>query len=96
MPLVVLAVVRLFRAIAETVVLLANVKVLRALPWPYLRRLPRQNGLIALTAACLVLSVLGLLVGLVVPGALPVGALAGVLSIAVSIARTVGRARSRR
>jgi branched-subunit amino acid transport protein AzlD len=94
MPVLIWAVLRLVRAIGETVALLTNLKVMRALPWHYIRALPRENKLIGFTTASLTLSVLGLLVGLVAPGVRPVAALVAAVSLAVSW--VVGHRKPRR
>jgi hypothetical protein len=79
---------RLLHAFVTTGRLLTNVAVLRALPWPYIRRLPLKNAWIAAATATLAVSLGGLVLGLAVPGRIGVGlqtvaywtGLAGVIS----------------
>jgi ABC-type multidrug transport system permease subunit len=76
-------IVRVVRAVAETAVLLTDRKVLRALPWPYIRAAPRRSKLAAVSFGALALSSLCLLVGILVPPVLVAGvfvALVGLLS----------------
>ena len=52
MPLVIMLGIRVIRALGTTIRLLLDVKLLRSLPWPYIRRLPFRNawiGIVTLT-----------------------------------------------
>jgi hypothetical protein len=55
-----------YRALRATLSLLSNLDVMRALPWPYIRRLPRRNRWIGFIAVTLCLSLV-----LVVLSAIP-------------------------
>ncbi len=72
MPLVIFIWVRVFRALRTTFGLLANVKVMRALPWTYIRRLPFRNAWIGIITVTLVVSLACGLAALAAPG--PAGA----------------------
>jgi hypothetical protein len=67
MPLIFVLAVRLYRAFKATFDLLSDREVMRALPWPYLKRLPRQNALIGLTFCSLVGTFLAFLVTAAAP-----------------------------
>jgi hypothetical protein len=95
-PLIAIFVVRLCRAVASTIRLLTDVEVMKALPWPYIRRLPLRNRFVGFAALCLVISFCGLVVAAVVPGAQFVTLGAAATGLLVSYARAVGRNRIRR
>ena len=56
MPLVIVVVIRVVRAFATTVRLLFDVELMRALPWPYIRRLPFRHAWIGIATAALTVS----------------------------------------
>jgi hypothetical protein len=66
-PLVIWVVIRIVRAFAATFRLLLDFRILRALPWPYIRTLPRRNRWIGFAAATLAVSLTASLVGAVLP-----------------------------
>jgi len=68
MPFVVWAIVRAFRALRTTLALLVDVKLMRTLPWPYIRRLPFHRAWIGVITATLALTLACAVGGLVVPG----------------------------
>ncbi len=96
MPLIVIFVVRLCRAVAATIRLLTDVEVMKALPWPYIRRLPLHNRFVGFATLCLVVSCCALLVAVVVPGAQYATIVVAGTGLLVSYARAVGRNRLRR
>ena len=59
---------RMWRALRATFGLLANREVMRALPWAYIRKLPRRNAWIGILTATLALSLPLSLAGLAAPG----------------------------
>ena len=59
---------RVARALASTFSLLFNIKLLRALPWPYLQRLPRTNKWIGILVLTLAISLALSLLALAAPG----------------------------
>jgi VanZ family protein len=59
---------RLARAVGATFNLLRDKDVRRALPWSYLRRLPRQNVWVAILTLSLAVSIAASVLGLIVPG----------------------------
>ena len=61
-------VLRLGRALASTLSLLLNIKLLRALPWPYIQRLPRTNKWVGILVLTLAVSFALTLLALVAPG----------------------------
>jgi hypothetical protein len=89
---------RIWRALRSTFNLLTNREVMRALPWPYIRRLPRRNAWIGILTATVALSLPLALLGIALPGEAGVGfagmsvlvALAGLASSGV---RAVARNR---
>ena len=96
MPLIVIFVVRLCRAVAATTRLLTDVEVMKALPWPYIRRLPLHNRFVGFATLCLVVSFCGLLIAAVVPGAQYATIFVAGTGLPASYARAVGRKRLRR
>ena len=68
MPIVILFLVRTFRAFAATFRLLVDVRLLRAMPWGYIRRLPFHHVWIGAITVTLTVSLLAALVALAVPG----------------------------
>lgn len=95
MPLALVIVVRLgirvVRAVAATVRLARDRDTLRALPWPYVRALPRRNAWIGLATACLVLSVLALAAAAVVRQAAAVAFGIALLGVCLPWIRVAGR-----
>ncbi len=59
---------RIGRALVSTLSLLTNIKLLRALPWDYIQRLPRANKWIGILAVTLAVSTALSLITLAVPG----------------------------
>ena len=59
---------RVARALASTFSLLFNIKLLRALPWPYLKRLPRANKWVGILVLTLAISLALSLLALAAPG----------------------------
>jgi hypothetical protein len=94
-PLVVFVVVRLYRALAATFNLLTDVALLRSLPWRYIVRLPLRHGWIGIAAASLIVTLVGAVLALVLPGtsasgtALGVGWVAALVGLASSWVRAV-------
>ena len=56
MPLVIVVVIRVVRAFATTMRLLLDVKLMRALPWAYIRRLPFRHAWIGIVTTTLLVS----------------------------------------
>ena len=56
MPLAIMLLIRAVRALRTTVRLLLDVKLLRSLPWAYIRRLPFRNAWIGIVTLTLVVS----------------------------------------
>ena len=96
MPLVVIFLVRLCRAVAATIRLLTDIAVMKALPWPYIRRLPFRDRFVGFGALCLAVSFCGLLLASIVPGAEDLTLAAAPAGLLVSYLRAVGRNRRRR
>lgn len=92
MPFLVVLAVRLTRGVASTITLLLDRRVMRALPWPYIRGLPRRNPWIALSSICLAVCVLSLLAALAIPAAAEVT----IVSAATGLLASVPRAYSSR
>lgn len=57
MPLIAVVVVRLYRALRATFSLLTDWKLLRAMPWRYIRRLPFKNPWIGLATLSLIVTI---------------------------------------
>ena len=68
MPLAVWAIIRILRALRTTFQLLVDVKLLRALPWAYIRRLPLRHAWIGVITLTLAISLTFALAALAVPG----------------------------
>ena len=56
MPLVIMLAIRVTRALGTTIRLLLDVRLLRSLPWAYIRRLPFRNAWIAIVTVTLFVS----------------------------------------
>jgi asparagine N-glycosylation enzyme membrane subunit Stt3 len=68
MPLFGWLLVRMYRAFSATFRLLTNIEVMRALPWSYIRRLPRRNAWIGTLTVTLCLSLVLTVLGLAITG----------------------------
>ena len=67
MPLVIWVVYRIAKAFAATGRLLFDVKLMRSLPWDYLRRLPRIDPWIGILVAVIALGIVALPLVLALP-----------------------------
>ncbi len=74
---------RIWRALAATIRLLTNIEVMRAMPWTYIRRLPRTNVRIGMITATLSVSLVLSLLALAISG--PMGSELAVLAVFVAI-----------
>ena len=74
---------RVARALASTLSLLFNIKLLRALPWPYLQRLPRTNKWIGILVLTLAVSFALTLLAFAAPG--PAGSALGTTAFTVAL-----------
>jgi hypothetical protein len=88
MPIAIWVFVRLGRAIVATFNLLTDRKVMRELPWRYIRTLPLSNRWIGIATVCLVGSVAAMLVGLVVRASLNYALWIGVVGVGAPIVRS--------
>ena len=66
-PLIVFVIIRIYRAMAATFNLLTDVALLRTLPWRHIVRLPLRHGWIAVASVSLALTLVGAVLGLVLP-----------------------------
>ena len=74
MPLVIWAIVRLARAMYATGRLLVDWKLMRAMPWGYIRALPRRDPWIGIVTIALGVALFAIPVALVLPGSAGVAA----------------------
>jgi hypothetical protein len=95
MPFVVLAAIRLFRALVATARLLLDVRTLRALPWSYVRGLPLRDRYVGAATSCLGLALVALCVSPVTNRAPEVAALLALAGIVSTWYRSTRR-RARR
>ena len=68
LPVIVVVLVRVYRALAATFNLLTDLALLRALPWRYIARLPLRHGWIAVAAGSLLVTLVGTVLALSLPG----------------------------
>ena len=68
MPLVIVILIRIARAFLTTLRLLLDFKLLRSLPWAYIRRLPFRNAWIGIVTLTLAVSTMGAIAALATPG----------------------------
>ena len=88
MPVVIVIVIRVARALGTTIRLLLDVKLLRALPWAYIRRLPFRHAWIGIVTVTLFVSTVCAIAAIAIPGGTGAGlataafwaALAGLVS----------------
>jgi len=88
MPLVIVVVIRVARAFGTTIRLLLDVKLMRALPWAYIRRLPFHHAWIGIVTVTFAVSTICAIAALATPGEVGAGlaqvawltALAGLVS----------------
>lgn len=98
MPLFIWLVLRVARALSATLRLLTNPRVLRGLPWPYIRRLPRRDRWVGLLTITVPLTALGAVVVAVAPsaGIRPVVGTVGFIAGAVGVVSSGIRSLARR
>ena len=68
MPLVIMLAIRVTRALGTTIRLLLDVKLLRSLPWAYIRRLPLRNAWIGIVTVTLLVSTVAAIAAIAIPG----------------------------
>ena len=97
MPVALWLLMRILRAVAATVRLLTDWKVLRRLPWAYIRTLPRRNRWIGLITVTLALSLVGTILAFVYPAPSVAGTIGsvsifiGLIGVASSWVRALDR-----
>ena len=97
MPIAILVVIRIVRALVATARLLTDWELLRAMPWSYIRRLPIRRPWIGVATVCLVLALVGAIVTVAAPDpavrwqAYSLGLLAALIGIFSSWARFLVR-----
>jgi len=74
MALVIWALVRLARAMYATGRLLVDWKLMRAMPWGYIRALPRRDPWIGIATVALAVALVAIPVALVLPGSAGIAA----------------------
>ena len=67
-PLIVIVIIRVYRALAATFNLLSDWTLLRALPWRYITKLPLRHGWIAIAGWSLLVTVVCTVLVVIRPG----------------------------
>jgi len=67
MPLLIMLAIRVTRALGTTVRLLLDVKLVRSLPWAYIRGLPFRNAWIGIVTLTLVVSTAAAIAAIAIP-----------------------------
>jgi hypothetical protein len=93
MPLILYSIIRIYRAVVSTVRLVTDTETMRSLPWPHIRRLPREDRWIAFACFCLGVSTSALLVGVVVRGVFQLATFVAAVGLVASWLRPLVRRR---